>query len=69
VQDPRRATVVETLIIMSRQLGFDVIAEGVETREELAFLVDKDCACFQGYYFSKPKPEEEFTQYLRLLAK
>jgi len=65
VADSKRATIVETLIGMTRQLGFEIIAEGVETKQELEFLLSKECACFQGFYFSRPKPAEDFKHYLR----
>jgi len=42
-------------------LGLDVIAEGVETEEELNYMKNKDCKLFQGYYFSKPLSGGEFN--------
>lgn len=63
--DPKRAVVVETLVAMAGKLGFETIAEGVETREELDFLLEKGCICFQGYYYSRAKPSEAFTNDLR----
>lgn len=59
--DPKRAVVVETLVAMASKLGFEIIAEGVETKEELEFLLAKGCTCFQGYYYSPPKPAKAFT--------
>ncbi|MDD5271418.1 MAG: EAL domain-containing protein [Methylovulum sp.] len=46
--------VVETIIKMADSLGLVVVAEGVETRAQLGFLVQRGCALFQGYYFSRP---------------
>jgi EAL domain-containing protein (putative c-di-GMP-specific phosphodiesterase class I) len=39
-----------------------VIAEGVETKEQLEFLTEIGCDMFQGYYFSKPVPVDEFEE-------
>lgn len=52
--DPNDAVLVETIIVMARHLGLDVIAEGVETPEALEFLKEKGCRKFQGYLFSRP---------------
>ena len=54
--------IVETIIDMAKHLGLFVIAEGVETAEQLAFLVERGCHGYQGYFFSKPLTEEEFTR-------
>ncbi len=55
---------VDTIIMMAHNLGLEVIAEGVETEQELAYLNDKGCKVYQGYYFSKPLPIESFTKML-----
>jgi len=47
-------TIVSHVISMSNDLGLDVIAEGVETKEQADFLYDHGCPVSQGYYFSKP---------------
>ncbi|MDP2903767.1 MAG: EAL domain-containing protein [Methylovulum sp.] len=60
--DPNDAIIVETIIAMAGHLGLSVIAEGVETAEQLQFLNDKHCKGFQGYFLSKPLPEAEFTR-------
>lgn len=56
--------IVETIISMALHLGLDVIAEGVETKEQLAFLIEKGCRHFQGYYFSRPLASEDFEKYV-----
>jgi diguanylate cyclase (GGDEF)-like protein/PAS domain S-box-containing protein len=48
--------IVQTMIGMARTLGLDVIAEGVETLEQLAFLKSSGCYCYQGYLFGRPVP-------------
>jgi len=60
--DPNDAVIVETIIVMARHLGLSVIAEGVETAEQLQFLKDRQCTGYQGYFLSKPLPEDEFTR-------
>jgi len=63
--DPSDANLVETIITMSNHLGLEVVAEGVETEEQLDFLREKGCRLFQGYYFSQPQLEEDFTKLLK----
>jgi len=54
-----------TIIAMGHILGFKVLAEGVETQEQLAFLQEKGCNSYQGYIKSQPLPAQEFEQLLR----
>lgn len=63
---PTDAVIVQTIIGMAHNLGIDVIAEGVETEEQRAFLEHHGCPLCQGYLFSKPVPLEEFEQLLNL---
>lgn len=60
----KTAAISKHIINLSHDLGFKVVAEGVETKEQLDFLIDNGCDQFQGYYFSKPLPEHEFEQKL-----
>ena len=62
--DPDDAAIVSAIIAISHSLGLQVLAEGVETPEQLAFLRSLGCDCAQGYYFSRPVPAEEFTRLL-----
>ena len=57
--------IAATIVAMGHILGFKVLAEGVETPEQLAFLQDKDCDMYQGYIKSKPVPAYEFAELLR----
>ncbi len=56
------ALVAQTIIAMGGGLGLQVIAEGVETREQLAFLAAHGCHAYQGYLFGKPVSLEEFER-------
>ena len=60
------AHIVETIISMAHHLELELIAEGVETNEELRFLEVRGCNKFQGYYFSKPLPKQQMTELLLL---
>lgn len=52
--------ILETIISLGSKLGMDVITEGVETEKQLIMLSEMGCHIFQGYYFSKPVPVDEF---------
>ena len=60
VDDPNTAAVVRTIIAMSHGLNMKVVAEGVETEEQLRFLLRRRCDEAQGRFFSGPVPVEEF---------
>ena len=58
-------SIVRTIIAMAHSLGMEVIAEGVETREQEQCLLDMGCQQFQGYLFGLPVPGPAFDQALR----
>lgn len=58
------ASIVTSIIAMAKLLGFDLVAEGVETREQLDFLTRHGCETYQGYLYSKPLPIHELTSFL-----
>jgi diguanylate cyclase (GGDEF)-like protein len=62
--DQNDTEIAATIIAMGHILGFKVLAEGVETDEQLAFLQAKGCDIYQGYLKSKPLPAEQFAQLL-----
>lgn len=58
--------ITATIIAMGHTLGFRVLAEGVETQEQLAFLREKGCDAYQGYLASRPVPAEDFAKLLMI---
>ena len=62
--DTNDMAIVRTLVGLGRSLGLAVIAEGVETDAQRAWLSQNDCRAFQGYLFSKPVPVEQFDAFL-----
>ena len=61
---PDETSIVTAIISMGRSLKLRVVAEGVETQQELAFLQGNHCDEAQGYYFSRPVPAAEFAKLL-----
>jgi diguanylate cyclase len=57
--------IIQAIMTMAQNLNLDVLAEGVETVEQLEFLRAADCNEIQGYYFSKPIPSTELEYFLR----
>ncbi|MFL0505338.1 EAL domain-containing protein [Ureibacillus sp. 179-F W5.1 NHS] len=63
--ESENASITAAMIKMAQQLKLEVIAEGVETKEELNYLLELNCHYIQGFYFGKPCPIEDFkTKYL-----
>jgi diguanylate cyclase (GGDEF)-like protein len=62
--DASDAVMVRTIIDLAKNFNLNVIAEGVETPAQLNFLTENGCPAFQGYYFGKPVPIEEFEKLL-----
>jgi EAL domain-containing protein (putative c-di-GMP-specific phosphodiesterase class I) len=50
------------VVQLAHSIGMEVVAEGVETREQVEFLKESGCDVLQGYYFSRPLPPEEIRQ-------
>jgi diguanylate cyclase (GGDEF)-like protein len=63
--DPNDAAIALTVVALADALGFGVIAEGVETVEQLDFLAGCGCYTYQGYFFSRPLPLESFEKFVR----
>ncbi|TVR10972.1 MAG: EAL domain-containing protein [Salinarimonadaceae bacterium] len=64
MESEQAATIVETIIRMGRALDLEVVAEGVETAGQLAWLLEAGCQHFQGYFFGRPVPVEAFMAML-----
>jgi predicted signal transduction protein with EAL and GGDEF domain len=58
-------TLAGNIVILGKSLRMNIVAEGVETKEQLEYLKQYDCDKFQGYLFSRPKPEEEIVKLLQ----
>ncbi|WP_040580033.1 sensor domain-containing phosphodiesterase [Methyloferula stellata] len=63
--DPDDAAIVRAVLALGRSMGFHVIAEGVETSQQLAKLIDFGCEEVQGYLFGKPMPAAQFLKLLK----
>ncbi|MGN0362673.1 MAG: EAL domain-containing protein [Bilifractor sp.] len=57
--------VLKNSIRMLRELGVTIVQEGVETQEQLQYMLESECDEIQGYYFSKPIGEEDYLAYIR----
>lgn len=62
-KDEKSMKLVELVLDIAKFLQVPVIAEGVETEEQLMLLKERGCDIIQGYYFSKPVPPDEFTKF------
>jgi sensor c-di-GMP phosphodiesterase-like protein len=65
--DRKSATIIETLIELARNLRMDIIAEGVESFEQVAFLRDLGVRAAQGYAFAPPLPAKSFLQLIEAI--
>ena len=63
------AAITTAVIVMAESMGLQVIAEGVETEDQLNFLREKRCDEIQGYYLSRPLPAAELAALLQQRAK
>jgi EAL domain-containing protein (putative c-di-GMP-specific phosphodiesterase class I) len=63
--DAEDKAIISAIISMSRSLGLQTIAEGVETIEQLTYLRNQGCDEVQGYYYSKPVPSKQLELYFK----
>jgi len=63
-EDADDAAIVDAILAMSKRLQLDVVAEGVESSAQLAFLQTHGCQRVQGYYFSKPLALEDLVEFI-----
>ncbi|MDE5835312.1 MAG: EAL domain-containing protein, partial [Ruminococcus sp.] len=61
-REERSKTILGMIVSLAKSLDMEVITEGVENREQVDFLTEFGCDVFQGYYFAKPMPIEEFEE-------
>ncbi|MBV1952397.1 MAG: bifunctional diguanylate cyclase/phosphodiesterase, partial [Cycloclasticus sp.] len=62
--DENDRAIIDVILAVCDKLKLAVVAEGVETKEQIDFLDDKGCKVFQGYYFAKPMSAKDFEQWL-----
>ena len=60
--DERGKLIVTETIDLAKRLGMHIVAEGIETRDQVDFLKERECDLIQGYYFAKPMPTDEFEK-------
>ncbi len=60
--EERGMLIVSEVIDLAKKLDMKIVAEGIESREQVDFLAEQDCDLIQGYYFAKPMPIEEFEE-------
>ncbi len=58
-------SIIKAIVAVGHSLGFEVIAEGVETDEQFEFLIEQSCDGFQGYLFDKPLHPDQYLKWLR----
>jgi EAL domain-containing protein (putative c-di-GMP-specific phosphodiesterase class I) len=64
--DKEASAIVETVIVLGHKLGLKVVAEGVETRQNLELLSKMGCDLAQGFHIAKPQPPGAIDEWLRL---
>jgi EAL domain-containing protein (putative c-di-GMP-specific phosphodiesterase class I) len=65
LHNDRDAAIVESIIALGKKLGMGVVAEGVETKDTLGFLLAFGCTNIQGFYYAKPMDGKTFSSYLK----
>ncbi|RYE97865.1 MAG: EAL domain-containing protein, partial [Oxalobacteraceae bacterium] len=63
--DPRQRSLVATMITLSHDLGYRVVAEGIETQETADLILGMGCDESQGYFFGRPMAAEAFRSWYR----
>ncbi|MYM73971.1 EAL domain-containing protein [Duganella sp. FT134W] len=67
--DPHDAAIARIIVTLGHTLGLSIVAEGVETEAQRAFLAANQCACYQGFLFSQALPEPAFREFVLAAAK
>ena len=63
--DQHSRSIVQTILAMAKSLNYEVVAEGVETEDQRAFLTENGCSTAQGYLFARPMPADHFDAWVR----
>jgi EAL domain-containing protein (putative c-di-GMP-specific phosphodiesterase class I) len=63
-KEKSKKAIVKAALAMAKAMGMSTIAEGVETKGQIEFLIKEGCDIFQGFYYARPMPFKEFTAYL-----
>lgn len=63
IGDDRADIILSSTIAMAKRLGMEVVAEGIETEEQICFLLEHGCYLGQGYYYSEPLPKEQYISW------
>ena len=58
----RGETVVRNTIVLAKDLNMKIVAEGIETKEQVEFLEEQGCDLIQGFYFARPMPVADFEK-------
>jgi len=66
--NPKAEAILVTMVSLANNLGIQLIAEGVETKEQLSFLTSIGCDVIQGFYFYRPMPADAVSKILRKLS-
>lgn len=67
--DKKSLKILESIIYLAKKLDLNIIAEGVETTEQVTWLYENDCDEIQGYYYSKPLPIDKFVKFVKAVNK
>ena len=65
--NPNDLSITNALIALAKNLGINVIAEGVETAEQVQYLISQNCDMIQGYFLSHPVPASKISSQLKKL--
>ena len=60
--EERGLPIVSEVIDLAKKLNMKIVAEGIESKEQVEFLTEQECDLIQGYYYAKPMPVTEFAQ-------
>ena len=65
IQDKSTKVITESIVSMVRKLGYETVAEGVETKEQYDYLREINCDNIQGFYLGRPMPASDFEELLK----